>query len=92
MDISIEHNQPMEYAREKFQAAIHEAENRYRNWIGRVDWSDDRRSATVSGSNYEVKFWYDDRDVHAQGSIPWTWKLMEGAMRSQMKKIIDNSA
>ena len=91
LDITFEHHQPAELAQAKFEAAIHEAEAKFGHWIGRVDWSDDHRSATLSGSNYEVKFWYDDRDVHAQGSIPFAWKLFEGTMRGQMKKMIDQS-
>ncbi len=91
LDITIEHRQPIELAQAKFEAAIHEAEAKFGHWIGRVDWAEDRRSATLSGSNYEVKFWYDDRDVHAKGSIPMAWKLFEGAVRSQMKKMIDQA-
>ena len=91
LDIAIEHRQPMDLAQAKFETAIREAEAKFGSWVGRVDWSDDRRSATVSGSNYNVKVWYDERDVHAQGTIPMAWKLLEGVVRGQMKKIIDRS-
>ena len=92
LDISIAHGQPQELAHPKFLEAIHEAEARFRTWIQRVDWSDDRQSATFTGSNYQVKFWYDERDVHAQGTIPFAWKLLEGLARGHMKQIIDRSA
>ncbi len=89
LDISIQHGQPEEQAHVRFEAAILEAQSRFGAWIGRVDWSEDRRSATFSGSNYKVKFWYDEQDVHARGTIPLAWKLFEGAMRSHVKKVID---
>ena len=89
LDISIEHGQPQELVHSKFLEAIHEAEDQFRNWIQRVDWSDDQSTATFTGSNYQVKFWYDNRKVHAQGMIPIAWKLLEGLARSHMKKIID---
>ncbi len=92
LDITIPHGQPIELAHARFEAAILEAQSRFGAWIGRLDWSEDRRSATFSGSHYKVKFWYDERDVHAQGSIPMAWKLFEGAMHSHMKKAIDRPA
>jgi hypothetical protein len=92
LDIAIPHGQPMEVAHVRFEAAILEAHSRFGAWIGRVDWSEDRRSATFTGSNYEVRFWYDERDVHARGRIPLAWKLFEGAMRKHVKKVIDRPA
>ena len=92
LNISIPHGQSVELAQVRFEAAIHEAQARFSGWIGQVEWSVDRRSATVSGSHYKLTFWYDERDVHAQGSIPLAWKLFEGAMRSHIKKAIDRPA
>jgi hypothetical protein len=89
LDITIRHGQPMELAQARFEAAILEAQSRFGAWIGRVERSDDRRSATFSGSNYRVKFWYDEHEVHAQGRIPLAWKLFEGAMRSHMQRAVD---
>jgi hypothetical protein len=89
LDISIPHGQPLDVAHERFEAAILEAQSRFGAWIGRVDWSEDRRSATVTGSGYQVRFWYDERQVHAQGRIPLAWKLFESAMRSRMQQAIN---
>jgi hypothetical protein len=92
LDLTIEHGQPMEGAAEKFQAAIREAQDRFGTWIRRIDWSDDHRTATLSGPGYEVRLWFDDRHVHAQGHIPLAWKLFEGAMRNYVKRAIDRAS
>ena len=91
LDLAIEHGQSLEGAAKKFQAAILETQDRFGTWIRRVDWSEDRRSATLSGPGYEVRLWFDDRDVHAHGRIPLAWKLFEGAMRSYVRRIIDRN-
>jgi hypothetical protein len=88
LDLSIAHGQPMDRAAEKFEAAILEAEARFGQWIHRVDWSEDRHAALLSGPGYEVRLWFDARDLHAQGRIPLAWKLFEGALRNQVIKSI----
>jgi hypothetical protein len=92
LDLSIEHGQTLDHAAQKFEAAIHEAESRFGHWIRRVDWSDDRRAAMLSGPGYEVRLWYDARDLHAQGSIPLAWKFLEGVLRNHVKRAIGHSA
>jgi hypothetical protein len=91
LDISIAHGQPPEVAQAKFQAAILEIRSRYPGWINRLDWAEDGQSATLTGSGYEVRCWYDERDLHVQGSIPLAWKLIEGAIRSHIKRDIDRA-
>jgi hypothetical protein len=92
LNLAIEHGQPLEDAAVRFQAAILEAQDRYGTWIRRVDWSDDHRAATLSGPGYEVRLWFDDRDVHAQGRIPLAWKLFEGAMKNYVRHIIQRAS
>jgi hypothetical protein len=92
LKLAIAHGQPMEDAAVRFQAAIREAQDRFGTWIRRVDWSDDRHAATLSGPGYEVRLWFDDRDVHAQGRIPLAWKLFEGAMQSYVKCVIERAS
>ena len=89
LDLSIEHGQSPEAARAKFEAGINEAASRYGSWIGRLDWTEDRDAAVVSGSGYEVRLWFDDRFLHAQGQIPLAWKLLEPAVRHQIRKVIE---
>jgi hypothetical protein len=91
LDLAIEHGQPPDVAAAKFQAAILEAQDRFGTWIRRVDWSEDHHSATLSGAGYEVRLWFDDREVHAQGQVPLAWKLLEGPIRSYVKRIIDRT-
>jgi hypothetical protein len=92
LNLAIEHGQPLEDAAVRFQAAILEAQDRFGTWIRRVDWSEDRRAATLSGPGYEVRLWFDARDVHAQGRIPLAWKLFEGAMKSYVRHIIQRTS
>lgn len=91
LEFSMEHGQPPERAQEHFEAGIAEAVERYGSWIGRLDWSEDRRAAMVSGSGYEVRLWYDDRFLHAHGHIPLAWKLFEPAMRNRVRKMLDRA-
>jgi hypothetical protein len=88
LELSIEHGQSPDRAAEKFEAAIRAAEAQFGYWIHRVDWSEDRHAAKLSGPGYEVRLWFDARDVHAQGRIPLAWKLFEGALRDHMTRAI----
>jgi len=89
LELSFDHEQPPDVAQAKFEAGINEAVSRYGSWIGRLDWADDRRAATVSGSGYEVRLWYDEHSFHARGHIPLAWKLIEPAVKHKIRKIID---
>jgi hypothetical protein len=91
LDISIPHDQPPDIAASKFQSAIREAQSQFAAWVHHVDWADDRRSATVTGPGYEVRLWFDERDVHARGRIPLMWKLMEGALRRYVQRVIERA-
>ncbi len=89
LHLALEHDHPLDVAQAKFEAGISEALERYGSWVDRVDWSEDRHSATVSGSGYQVRLWYDERLFHAQGQIPLAWKVFEGAIRHHIRKVID---
>jgi hypothetical protein len=89
LNLSMEHDQPLDVAQAKLEAGIDEAISQYGSRIGRVDWSEDGRSATISGSGYEVRLWYDERCFHAKGRIPLAWKLLEGVVRHRIRKLID---
>jgi Putative polyhydroxyalkanoic acid system protein (PHA_gran_rgn) len=91
LEISVKHGQPPELAEAKFQAAVRDVESRFSGWIKRLDWAEDGRSATFTGSGFEVRTWYDERDLHIQGSIPLAWKLLEGMIRGQVKNHIDRA-
>jgi hypothetical protein len=91
LDITMEHHQAPEVAQAKLQAAVHAFQARYSQLIDRLNWADDGRSATIAGSGYEVRCWYDERAVHVQGTIPLAWKLFEGTIRSHIKHDIERS-
>jgi hypothetical protein len=89
LDLTVEHDQSMDVAQAKLEAGVAEALSRFGSWVGRLDWSEDLQSATVSGSGYEVRLWYDEHAFHAQGHIPLAWKLFEGAVRHHIRKVIE---
>ena len=91
LDMSFEHGQTPDAAHAKFQRAIREIHSRFPGWIERVDWADDGRAATLAGTGYEVRCWYDERELHVQGKIPLAWKLFEGVLRNQIKLDIDRA-
>jgi hypothetical protein len=91
LNIAIEHGQLPEVAQAKFRAAVLEAHARYRGWIDRLDWAPDGQSATLAGPGFEVRCWYDERDLHVEGSIPLTWKFLVSALRSRIKREIDRA-
>ncbi len=88
LEFSLEHHQTPEAAQAKFEAGIEEAVSRFRSWIQKVDWSEDRQAATIRGSGYEVRLWYDERLLYAQGHIPLAWKLIEPAVRGHIQRMI----
>jgi hypothetical protein len=91
LNITMQHHQPPEVARAKFQAAIQAFESRYSTLVHQIDWANDGQSATIAGAGFDVRCWYDDHDVHVQGSIPLAWKLFESAIRSHIKSDIERA-
>jgi len=91
LNITIEHGQPPEVAQARFRAALLETRDRYPGWIDRLAWAEDGHSATVTGQGFEVRCWFDERDLHVEGWIPLTWKLFESALRSRIKRDIDRA-
>jgi hypothetical protein len=89
LDLTVEHSLPIDAAHAKFEEAIAEALVRFRDRVGRIDWSDDRRTATVAGKGYEVQLSYDDQAIHARGRIPLTWKLFVGTVRNHIRTVIE---
>jgi hypothetical protein len=88
LDFKLEHHQPIDAAQARFEAGIDEAVSRYRSWIDRVEWSEDGQAATIAGSGYEVRLWYDEHWLHVQGHVPLAWKLFEGAVRHRIREMI----
>jgi hypothetical protein len=92
VNFRLEHHQPMEGAQARFESGIDEAVSRYGSWIGRVDRSEDGQAATISGSGFEVRLWYDERFLHVQGHVPLAWKLFEGTVRHRIREMITRPA
>jgi hypothetical protein len=86
LNLVFEHGQSPDAAREKFTAAIEELHSRFPGWVDRVDWADDGQMATLAGPGFQVRTWYDDRDLHIEGSVPLAWKLWERTIQSQISR------
>lgn len=82
LDMAVEHGQTAEAARENFEKAIATAQSQYGRFIQRLEWSPDRTEVRVSGSGFDVRLSYDDRKVHARGTVPMAAKLLEGPIRA----------
>jgi hypothetical protein len=91
LSITIAHGLPPDVAQATFDAAVDETRKRYGRWFDRLDWTRDGHSATVVGAGFEVRCWCDERDLHVEGSVPLTWKLLESALRGKIKREIDRT-
>ena len=81
LNMTIEHGQSWESARASFEKGIVAAEARYGRHITRVAWSDDRTSALLSGTGFEVTLTVDPRAVYARGRVPFFFRMLEGPIR-----------
>jgi hypothetical protein len=81
LNIVVTHGQSENQARVNFEKAISEASSRHRIWIRKVEWSDDRTSATLSGPRFQVTLSVDAENVYAKGQVPLALKLLEGPVR-----------
>jgi hypothetical protein len=91
LDITIKHGQALGGAQEKFRSAVLAFRKRHADQIERLDWTEDGQSATLAGPGFEVQCWYDQHNLHVKGTVPLTWKLLESALRSEIKREIDRA-
>jgi hypothetical protein len=81
LNLSIEHGQTWDNARASFERGITQAAEQYGRWIQRVDWSDDRTAARLTGNGFVVDLRIDDRQLHVAGEIPFYFRLFEAPLR-----------
>lgn len=86
LDISFEHGQPLEIARGNFETGITRAESKYRAYLHSVEWGEDRQSARIKGTGFDVLILLDERHVHAKGTIPFFAKMFEGPARKYLQE------
>ncbi|APW58849.1 polyhydroxyalkanoic acid system family protein [Paludisphaera borealis] len=89
VNMSFEHGQPPEVARENFVKGIEKAHAEHGRWIHKVSWSDDRTSAVLTGPSYEVTMSLDDTHVHARGRVPLAFKLFERPVRRYIEQSLE---
>lgn len=87
VNMSIKHHQTWDEARSNFVRGITAAEVHYGRYIKKVEWSEDRTSAKLSGIGYHVDIRLDEESVHAVGHVPFFVKLLE----PQARKFIEQT-
>ena len=90
LNMSVKHGQPFETAKANFEKGLTAAQEKHSIYIKTVAWSDDRTSAKLSGPGYEVTLHVDQDSVHANGSVPFFVKFMEGPIRKFVEETLGN--
>ena len=90
VNLSFDHGQPWDAARANFETGITRAAERFRFWIRRVEWADDRLSARLAGPGYSVVLTLDQKQVHVTGSLPFFPKLLEARARKFVAETLGN--
>lgn len=88
MNMSVKHGQSFETARAHFEKGIGSAQAEYGKYIKKVEWSDDRTSARLSGPGFEVELKVDGDSVHASGRVPFFVRFMEAPIRKFVEKTL----
>lgn len=90
LNMSVKHGRPFEVAKTNFDKGILAAQEKHHLYIKTVEWSQDRTSAKLSGPGYEVTLHVDQDSVHANGSVPFFVKFMEGPIRKFVEETLGN--
>jgi hypothetical protein len=76
VNMAFDHGSDAATAPERFQTAITQAQTRFSFWIRKVEWSDDRTAARLSGPGYSVLLTLDERQVQVKGNLPvFPWMI-----------------
>ena len=92
LNMSFEHGQTWDVARERFELGITEAEAKFGQYIKSVEWGADRTSAKLKGSGFEVELRVDLENVHATGTIPFFAKFLEKPVRKFLEETFKRPA
>jgi hypothetical protein len=86
VNLSFEHGQSYDAARTNFEKGITQAQAKFGMFIHKVVWSDDRTSARLTGTGFEVDLRLDESMVHATGHVPIFLRFLEGPIRKFLAK------
>ncbi len=81
LNLSVKHGQTWDVAKANFEKGLARAGEKFGSYVRSVEWSDDRTSALVNGSGFNVRLWVDQEAVHAEGDVPFYVKFLEGSIR-----------
>ena len=54
-----------------------------------MGWSPDWTADRVAGTGFDVRLCYDDRKVHARGTIPMALKRLDGPIRAFLARALE---
>lgn len=92
VNMSIEHGQTPDAARESLRRGIEGALAEHGRWIHGVSWSDDGTAAVLTGPSYRVTMSLDDTHLHARGQVPLAIKLLERPVRRFIEQSMAKNA
>ena len=73
--MSFPHGQSWEDAKANFIKGINDANTKFGSHFKRLEWSDDKTAAKLSGTGFDVNLKVDVQAVHADGHMPWLAKV-----------------
>lgn len=91
INLSVQHGQSLEEARNRLETAVHEAHSRFSALIRRVEWSADRHRVRLDGTGFWAEMWVDAREVHVTADIPILGRLLGGPVVTEIKQIVQRT-
>jgi hypothetical protein len=85
--MSYPHGQSLEEAQANFLKGMNEGQLRFGSYLQRVELAEDKTSAKIAGSGFDLKLWVDDQAVHAEGQVPF---LLRFAIEKPVRKFLED--
>ena len=85
LNMAFEHGQAWKVARANFETGITRPGAKFGMWIRKVEWNEERTSARLTGTGYDVLLLLDATKVYATGSTTRPRKSRLPVERSRIK-------
>jgi len=89
ISVTVAHGQTVDEAQRRLEAAVQEASARL--GLRSVQWSDDRRHATLEGLGARVDIWVEAEVVRVTGDLPAVGALLGGPITAGLKQIVERT-
>lgn len=91
MNFSVRHGRTLDEARVEVERAVRETCSRFPMMVRRVEWSQDRNSATIFGTGFEADVRVDLQEAHLSCDVPLLGGLLGGPVIEGLKQIIQRT-